>query len=935
MKSRKLILKILHVFIVVSFCCHKSFSQGDLCTSATAFTVSTNSACATGTAGTTAGASNDIGTYSYCGASSASGQDVWYTFTTPASPSPPSVHNFVLTRGTAGGILQMALYTGACGALTLVQGSENCACSLHGYVNKSSREFTSNWAASTVYYLRINNSGAGGTFTLCITRGLVAPANDSCATATNINASILSTCTNVSGTTVKGNRSIASYDYSSCTGCSGSTVGQDVWYTFTTPAALSLYNFSLTRGTAGGVLQMALYSGSCAALTLVTENCACPTETYTNFSSSEFTPAWTASTVYYLRINNSNVAGTFTLCVTSGVFAAPNDLCANAIDITGNVGSPCTSVSGFTTGAIRTVPSYNYGSCSGCSGSTVGQDVWYKFTTPPSVGVYNFSLTQGTAQGNMQMAVFSGACGSLTLVPGSEGCACVSASGVVFKSSSDFTSGWLPSTTYYIRINNRGKGGTFTLCVTSVVSTAPNDLCSGAIPVPTNGTWTTGSTAGTTKTVPSYDYSPCGGSCVNNSSAGQDAWFTFTSPPSGCTTFNLTRGTATGRILFSLYTACGVPASLVPGSPNCICGADTSLDVSSSEFTSGWAASTTYYMMIVNEGASGGTFNLRITEAVPSAPNDSCGGAIAISGTNNLSTATSGCSYTSSGTDPGCFGTGASSWYSFIPTSTSMCITFNSITCNNGSQGLSYCLFKGPCGALTSAGLTAFQAPGCGGTAFSSSCGFPPVQIGVVYYLLVSGVNGSNCNYTLTLTNVLPIELLAFNAIRKAENEVLVSWATASETNNDSFTVFRSPDGHSFEEVTRVNGAGNSTHLIQYAAIDKNPWQHIISYYRLRQTDYDGNYTESGLVAVPPNAKNELEIIYFIPDIESNTISYFINSASGTSLTLRMVDMSGRVIYSRPINSPSGTLSLPELARGVYIVRLTDGEQTVFKKFLY
>jgi hypothetical protein len=96
--------------------------------------------------------------------------------------------------------------------------------------------------------------------------------------------------------------------------------------------------------------------------------------------------------------------------------------------------------------------------------------------------------------------------------------------------------------------------------------------------------------------------------------------------------------------------------------------------------------------------------------------------------------------------------------------------------------------------------------------------------------------------------NPLPIELLSFSA--KAEGEsVLVRWETATETNNDFFTIERSNDVKNWVVIGYVDGAGNSNRPLSYRFTDNQPLEGI-SYYRLRQTDYDGKYEYFGPVAV-------------------------------------------------------------------------------------
>ena len=85
------------------------------------------------------------------------------------------------------------------------------------------------------------------------------------------------------------------------------------------------------------------------------------------------------------------------------------------------------------------------------------------------------------------------------------------------------------------------------------------------------------------------------------------------------------------------------------------------------------------------------------------------------------------------------------------------------------------------------------------------------------------------------------IELLFFNAKLENNTYVDLTWSTASEINNDYFTIERSQNGVYFQEFDIVEGAGNSTHKINYSLIDRDPFDGI-SYYRLKQTDYDGKF---------------------------------------------------------------------------------------------
>ncbi|MDJ1496669.1 T9SS type A sorting domain-containing protein [Cytophagaceae bacterium DM2B3-1] len=97
-------------------------------------------------------------------------------------------------------------------------------------------------------------------------------------------------------------------------------------------------------------------------------------------------------------------------------------------------------------------------------------------------------------------------------------------------------------------------------------------------------------------------------------------------------------------------------------------------------------------------------------------------------------------------------------------------------------------------------------------------------------------------------TTPLPVTFISFDATNQA-GKVALKWYTASEENNSHFTVERSHNGQDWETVTTVNGAGNSDQALGYTAYDNNPYQGT-SYYRIKQTDYNGEFSYSRIATV-------------------------------------------------------------------------------------
>ena len=120
------------------------------------------------------------------------------------------------------------------------------------------------------------------------------------------------------------------------------------------------------------------------------------------------------------------------------------------------------------------------------------------------------------------------------------------------------------------------------------------------------------------------------------------------------------------------------------------------------------------------------------------------------------------------------------------------------------------------------------------------------------YYRAVSK-NGS-CSEAMssfvkmTTVTPLPVELLEFKAVAY-ENYNYLTWSTASESNNDYFTIEETWCGVNFYSISNIKGAGNSTTKLFYEYYDYNILNGI-KYYRLKQTDYDGKFKHSEIISV-------------------------------------------------------------------------------------
>lgn len=166
---------------------------------------------------------------------------------------------------------------------------------------------------------------------------------------------------------------------------------------------------------------------------------------------------------------------------------------------------------------------------------------------------------------------------------------------------------------------------------------------------------------------------------------------------------------------------------------------------------------------------------------------------------------------------------------------------------------------------------------------------------------------------------ILPIVLVDFDGSNVGNANVL-SWTTATELNNDYFTIERSLDGKNYEEIGTVNGAGQSSTLLDYEYTDAQPYLGT-NYYRLKQTDYNGAFDYSNVISIKVNGNFEMGYPY--PNPVVNNVSMNILSANSGITYLRIFDMTGREMYAEKIAVNEGmqtfAIDMTNFASGMYI----------------
>jgi len=168
----------------------------------------------------------------------------------------------------------------------------------------------------------------------------------------------------------------------------------------------------------------------------------------------------------------------------------------------------------------------------------------------------------------------------------------------------------------------------------------------------------------------------------------------------------------------------------------------------------------------------------------------------------------------------------------------------------------------------------------------------------------------------------LPIELTSFKA-KQNKDYVVISWVTETETNNDYFLLERSTDGETWEDVYSCKGAGTSSIAHNYSFCDYEQ-QSQIYYYRLKQTDFDGNSTFSKIITVNSQLKSTVRLLSTIFDGEHITISGLANGEN----TIKILSAIGELKYATSLQiDGSMTVNLDldnRLPAGSYFVQITS-----------
>lgn len=209
----------------------------------------------------------------------------------------------------------------------------------------------------------------------------------------------------------------------------------------------------------------------------------------------------------------------------------------------------------------------------------------------------------------------------------------------------------------------------------------------------------------------------------------------------------------------------------------------------------------------------------------------------------------------------------------------------------------------------------------------STSTSINPVgnSMYATFYLIedvcVTPQGGTGCVY------VLPIVLNSFD-ISCNNDFPEIKWSTSAEINNDYFTIEKSVDALNWEIVAHIQGAGNSNQLINYSYIDESyESNNQTFYYRLKQTDFDGNFEYFNVLPIKCEGATS-------PIIFPNPVTSTITISGKEINKIEIIDVLGRIVKRVISNAVNETINVSDLSNGTYVVKVYETNKISNQKII-
>ncbi|MCC7246436.1 MAG: T9SS type A sorting domain-containing protein [Saprospiraceae bacterium] len=183
-------------------------------------------------------------------------------------------------------------------------------------------------------------------------------------------------------------------------------------------------------------------------------------------------------------------------------------------------------------------------------------------------------------------------------------------------------------------------------------------------------------------------------------------------------------------------------------------------------------------------------------------------------------------------------------------------------------------------------------------------------------------------------TTTLPIELVSFDAQTIQGGKSLLTWTTASETNNAGFDIEASQDGIRFNKIGFVKGHGTTNEVTRYSFTDERAASGL-TYYRLKQLDVDDGFDYSKVISVLRKGDN-LNAVSISPIPANDLLNIVLETQNEDDLAINLFDAFGKTILQQNTTTQKGSnnksLDLQDLPQGIYFLELQQGTERVIRK---
>lgn len=254
----------------------------------------------------------------------------------------------------------------------------------------------------------------------------------------------------------------------------------------------------------------------------------------------------------------------------------------------------------------------------------------------------------------------------------------------------------------------------------------------------------------------------------------------------------------------------------------------------------------------------------------------------------------------------------------------------------NGNYSVTFSL-SGGLPATANGGLYSVTGDYTGLVAANTPTNISSLSAGSFYSLNITDNAGCGAAFSSEkiLCEKLPIELISYTGAVQAQGNVL-KWITATEIENDYFTLKRSVDGVNYNKINIQKGAGTSNTPKSYSFIDREA-PNGLSYYQLLQTDIDGTIHEVGIVSLL-RGETSLSIHSLLPIPVLSLLELTYTSNEESAVELHIYNALGKQLGLRKVSANKGLnqakVDVSTYPSGIYFLTLIQGEDILTEKFI-